>query len=122
MLEKVQRRVTDCAAFILPLIQSKKELQEETAPRKTGLYWDCDPQKKRKQREQHFIQSYEQERGSHPTEPGALVPASESSFPPSEPLLSKGRLHEQHLYRAQHQARTRAKMMTITNKSTPPPP
>ena len=100
----------------------QKGTSRGTAPRKTGLYWDCDPQKKRKQQEQHFIQSYEQERGSQPTEPGALMPASESSFPPSESLLSKGRLHEQHLFRAQHQARTRAKMMTITNKSTPPPP
>ena len=26
---KLQRRVTDCAAFILPLIQSKRELQKE---------------------------------------------------------------------------------------------
>ena len=76
---------------------------------------------KRKQQEQHFIQSYEQ-RGSQPAEPGALMPASESSFPPLESLLSKARLHEQHLFRAQHHARTRAKMMTITNKSTPPPP
>ena len=76
---------------------------------------------KRKQQEQHFIQNYEQ-RGSQPAEPGALMPASESSFPPLESLLSKARLHEQHLFRAQHHARTRAKMMTITNKSTPPPP
>ena len=51
-----------------------------------------------------------------------MMPASESSFPPLESLLSKARLHEQHLFRAQHHARTRAKMMTITNKSTPPPP
>ena len=50
--------------------------------------------------------------------------ASESSFPPLESLLSKARarFHEQHFFRAQHQARTRAKMMTITNKRTPPPP
>ena len=50
------------------------------------------------------------------------MPASESSFPPLESLLSKARLHEQHFFRAQHHARTSAKMMTITNKSTPPPP
>ena len=50
--------------------------------------------------------------------------ASESSFPPLESLLSKARarFHEQHFFRAQHHARTSAKMMMITNKSTPPPP
>ena len=76
---------------------------------------------KGKQQEQHFIQSYEQ-RGSQPAEPGALMPASESSLPPLESFLSKARLQEQHLFRAQHHARTSAKMMMITNKSTPPPP
>jgi len=51
--------------------------------------------------------------------------AWESSFPPLESLLStkaRARFHEQHFFRAQHQARTSAKMMTITNKRTPPPP
>ena len=50
------------------------------------------------------------------------MPASESSLPPLESFLSKARLQEQHLFRAQHHARTRAKTMTITNNSTPPPP
>ena len=54
--------------------------------------------------------------------PGALMPASESSLPPLESFLSKARLQEQHLFRAQHHARTRAKTMTMTNSSTPPPP
>ena len=81
-----------------------------------GLYWDCHKERK------YFIQNYEQ-RGSQPEEPGVLM-ASESSFPPLESLLSKARarFHEQHFFRAQHQARTSAKMMTITNKRTPPPP
>ena len=116
----MQRCVTECVAFILPLIQSKKETSKGTAPRKMGLYWDCDPKKKENNKKQHFIQSYEQ-RGSQPEEPSVLM-ASESSFPPLESLLSKARLHEQHFFRAQHHARTSAKMMTITNKSTPPPP
>ena len=101
-------------------IQSKKETSKGTAPRKRD-YTGTATANEKKQQEQHFIQSYEQ-RGSQPAEPGALMPASESSFPPLESLLSKARLHEQHLFRAQHHARTRAKMMTITNKSTPPPP
>ena len=36
--------MTECVSFILPLIQSKKETSK--VPRKMGLYWDCDPQKK----------------------------------------------------------------------------
>ena len=50
------------------------------------------------------------------------MPASESSLPPLESFLSKARLQEQHLFRAQHHARTRAKTMTMTKSSTPPPP
>ena len=104
------------------IIQSKKENFKRNRPEKNkGIILGLRSTKERKQQEQHFIQSYEQ-RGSQPAEPGALMPASESSFPPLESLLSKARLHEQHLFRAQHHARTRAKMMTITNKSTPPPP
>ena len=91
------------------------------SPEKNGIILGLRSTKERKQQEQHFIQSYEQ-RGSQPAEPGALMPVSESSFPPLESLLSKARLHEQHFFRAQHHARTSAKMMTITNKSTPPPP
>ena len=40
----MQRAMTECVSFILPLIQSKKETSK--VPRKMGLYWDCDPQKK----------------------------------------------------------------------------
>ena len=87
-----------------------------------GLYWDTATGKERK----HFIISFKNygERGSQPEEPGVLM-AWESSFPPLESLLSKARarFHEhQHFFRAQHQARTRAKMMRITNRRTPPPP
>ena len=52
--------------------------------------------------------------------PGPLVPVSESLLPP-ELFLSKVRLQE-HFFRAQHHARTRARTMTMTNSSTPPPP
>merc|ERR1711873_77513 len=107
-------------SFILPLIQSKKE--NFKSPKKNGIILGLRSTKERKRQKQHFIQSYEQ-RGSQPAEPGVLM-ASESSFPPLESLLSKARarFHEQHFFRAQHHARTSAKMMTITNKSTPPPP
>ena len=109
----MQRAMTECVSFILPLIQSKKEKSRE----KWGYTGTATHKRK------NFIQSYEQ-RGSQPEEPGVLM-ASESSFPPLESLLSKARarFHEhQHFFRAQHQARTRAKMMTITNRRTPPPP
>ena len=110
--------MTECDSFILPLIQKQKG----EVPRKMGLYWDTATGKERK----HFIISFKNygERGSQPEEPGALM-AWESSFPPLESLLSKARarFHEhQHFFRAQHQARTRAKMMRITNRRTPPPP
>ena len=92
------------------------------SPEKNGIILGLRSTKERKRQKQHFIQSYEQ-RGSQPEEPGVLM-ASESSFPPLESLLSKARarFHEQHFFRAQHHARTSAKMMMITNKSTPPPP
>ena len=99
----MQRCVTDCAAFILLAFKAKRKIQKEL-PQEKGIILGQQPQMKKT------------------TEPGALMPASESSFPPLESLLSKARLHEQHLFRAQHHARTSAKMMTITNKSTPPPP
>ena len=101
-------------------IQSKKEKAKGTAPRKRD-YTGTATANERTTRAAFFIQSYEQ-RGSQPAVPGALMPASESSLPPLESFLSKARLQEQHLFRAQHHARTRAKTMTMTNSSTPPPP
>ena len=106
--------MTECDSFILPLIQSKKEKSREK--------WGYTGTLRLEKKESISFKNYEQ-RGSQPEEPGVLM-ASESSFPPLESLLSKARarFHEQHFFRAQHHARTSAKMMTITNKSTPPPP
>ena len=73
----------------------------------------------KKQRAADFIQNYPS-RGSQPAVPGPLVPVSESSLPP-ELFLSKVRLQE-HFFLAQHHAKTRARTMTMTNSSTPPPP
>ena len=99
-------------------IQSKKEKAKGTAPRKRD-YTGTATANERTTRAAFFIQSYEQ-RGSQPAVPGALMPASESSLPPLESFLSTARLQEQHLFRAQHHARTRAKTLTMTNSSTPP--
>ena len=116
----MQRSVSNCASFILLIFKAKRKNSKGTAPRKRD-YTGTATANERTTRAAFFIQSYEQ-RGSQPAVPGALMPASESSLPPLESFLSKARLQEQHLFRAQHHARTRAKMMTITNKSTPPPP
>ena len=116
----LQRRVSNCASFILLIFKAKRKNSKGTAPRKRD-YTGTATANERTTRAAFFIQSYEQ-RGSQPAVPGALMPASESSLPPLESFLSKARLQEQHLFRAQHHARTRAKTMTMTNSSTPPPP
>ena len=107
----MQRSVSNCASFIILVYKG-------TAPRKRDYTGTATTNEKNK-RAADFIQNYPS-RGSQPAVPGPLVPVSESLLPP-ELFLSKVRLQE-HFFRAQHHARTRARTMTMTNSSTPPPP